>query len=177
MGSQHMTVCPFADTPILGGTNGIPVNSQPASGMSNTGSAEKTPTEVVPGTETAPADLASQEGPDGMPNDYVGREIKNPDDLTMKHAGVLQSSLQSTCFIAQSCAYGTMPLVCLTIIATFAAIQLLLCHDPCLLHVCCPVVSLIVSLLCFLQLNASSPPYAVNAVPYFGSQPVNHSNP
>lgn len=57
--------------------------------MTNTGSAEKTPAEVVLVTETAPAALASQKGPGGMPKDYVGREMKNPDDLTMKHAGAL----------------------------------------------------------------------------------------
>ena len=54
---------------------------------------QKAPAQVVPVTETAPADLAGQNSSNGMPQGYSARTVKNPDDIPMKHAGLLRPLL------------------------------------------------------------------------------------
>lgn len=81
----------LADTPILGGGSTSQVASQPPNTTNVIEQPQKTHAQVVPVTETAPADLVSKGGSNGMPQGYSARTVKDSDDISMKHAGLLPS--------------------------------------------------------------------------------------
>lgn len=85
--STDLRIC-SAETPILGGADTSHATSQPAATTTHVVQPQKVPAEAVPVT---PAKMPGKTGPQGMPEGYSGREIKDPDDLEMKHAGKRKS--------------------------------------------------------------------------------------
>ncbi|KAL3153112.1 hypothetical protein ABBQ38_012131 [Trebouxia sp. C0009 RCD-2024] len=77
----------LSDTPILGGDGAAQMASQPPTTTTAGVQSQETPAQGVPVTETAPAKLASKNNSNGMPQDYSARTVKNPDDISTKHAG------------------------------------------------------------------------------------------
>lgn len=77
-----------ADNPILADADTTHVTSQPAATTTEVVQPQKVPAQAVPAT---PAKSSGKTGPQGMPAGYSGREVQDPDDIKIKHAG--ESSL------------------------------------------------------------------------------------
>lgn len=78
------------------------MTSQPATTMSEVVQPQQVPAEAVPAT---PAKSSGKTGPQGMPAGYSGREVQDPDDIEMKHAGNSSYSTSISDSVALSCSW------------------------------------------------------------------------
>ena len=102
--------------------------SQPAATIASAGHPQRTSAETVPVSATAPVDLGSKTGFNGMPQGHSGQEVKNSDDNSMNHAGEallyfqLCPSMNSKQLQAVLAAYGSISAIYSCLDSTYLSI-------------------------------------------------------